>query len=275
MIEWAVNHWRSIRSGLKSDRPMDVGKAITKAFLTLVAALALLPQFTSDGGWQLRVWALITSPPNEIGDTFAGIAGVLAFLWIIITVWLQSQELAAQREELAATRSELKLAREAQEQQVAVMKEQAEVFRGEQAQRREHRAKELLERRLEHIEAIMKRGSDPHLIFGLRKNGNSQPERVDLSSGLTSEINTDVFLSRVIERFLQASRHWRGQVANGWEVTNRKFEKSRFDKMAELLARVVEDSANLSEAEQERLQAMQLDQFLVEIKWMYYGEAAQ
>lgn len=275
MIDWTTNHWRSIRCGLKSDRPMDVGKAITKVFLTLVTALALLPQFTSDGGWQLRGWALITSPPNEIGDTFAGIAGVLAFLWIIITVWLQSQELAAQRKELAATRSELKLAREAQEQQVAVMKEQAEVFRDEQAQRREHRAKELLERRLEHIKAIMKRGSDLHLNFSLRKNGKSQPERVNLSSGLTSESNTDVFLSRVIERFLQASRHWRGQVANGWEFTSRTFEESRFDKMAELLAQVVADSVNLSEAEQERLQAMQLDQFLVEIKWMYYGEAAQ
>ena len=50
-----------------------------------------------------RFWQ---SPPNEIGDTLAGIAGALAFLWIIVTVLLQAQELAAQREELKLTRKE-------------------------------------------------------------------------------------------------------------------------------------------------------------------------
>lgn len=47
------------------------------------------------------------SPPNEKGDTLAGVAGSLAFLWIIITVLLQSSELALQRQELAQTRSTL------------------------------------------------------------------------------------------------------------------------------------------------------------------------
>nr|WP_256471805.1 putative phage abortive infection protein [Oceanicola sp. 502str15] len=48
----------------------------------------------------------LKSSSNEIGDTLAGIAGTLAFLWIIVTVWLQSQELAAQREVLSATEEE-------------------------------------------------------------------------------------------------------------------------------------------------------------------------
>ncbi|GLO69003.1 hypothetical protein MACH17_05200 [Phaeobacter inhibens] len=124
MIEWAANHWRSIQSGLKSDRPMDVGKAITKAFLAIVIVLALLPQHTSDGSWQLRGWALIISPSNEIGDTFAGVAGVLAFLWIIVTVWLQSQELAAQRKELRLTRGEIKDQRQATQDMAFAVAEQ-------------------------------------------------------------------------------------------------------------------------------------------------------
>jgi hypothetical protein len=100
VIERIENHWRSIKAGIKSDRPMDVGKALTKAFLTVVAILAILPQVDSEGDWQFRVFALLFSPSNEIGDTFAGVAGVLAFLWIIVTVWLQSEELAEQRKEL-------------------------------------------------------------------------------------------------------------------------------------------------------------------------------
>lgn len=46
----------------------------------------------------------LASPPNEKGDTLAGLAGSLAFLWIIITVLMQGRELAFQREELERMR---------------------------------------------------------------------------------------------------------------------------------------------------------------------------
>jgi hypothetical protein len=55
------------------------------------------------------------SSPNEKGDTLAGLAGSLAFLWIIITVLLQSKELKLQRIELGETREEIKLTRQAYE----------------------------------------------------------------------------------------------------------------------------------------------------------------
>lgn len=57
----------------------------------------------------------LKSSPNEKGDTLAGLAGSLAFLWIIITVLLQSKELKLQRIELGETREEIKLTRQAYE----------------------------------------------------------------------------------------------------------------------------------------------------------------
>lgn len=39
-------------------------------------------------------------PMNEIGDSLAGFAGVLAFLWIIVTVLLQNRDLKLQYEEI-------------------------------------------------------------------------------------------------------------------------------------------------------------------------------
>lgn len=51
--------------------------------------------------------AFLSSPPNEKGDTLAGIAGSLAFLWIIVTVLLQANELSLQRNELEQTRKAL------------------------------------------------------------------------------------------------------------------------------------------------------------------------
>lgn len=105
MIMFISKFLRSLSEGLASDKPMEVGKALTKIFATIVILLAVFPQQTDDG-WQIRIFAFLLSPANEIGDTFAGIAGVLAFLWIIITVWLQSQELSEQRKVLSEQKDE-------------------------------------------------------------------------------------------------------------------------------------------------------------------------
>ncbi|MVO15371.1 hypothetical protein [Parasedimentitalea huanghaiensis] len=141
--------WRSIWPDLKSDEPLKVGRALTKIFLALIVLLAVLPQHTVAGGWDIRIVAFLLSPPNEIGDTFAGIAGVLAFLWIIITVWLQSIELREQREVLTLQKDEMELQREATQDMAKAMAAQARVFEDEQSQRREQRAKELFQQKVE------------------------------------------------------------------------------------------------------------------------------
>lgn len=43
---------------------------------------------------------ILSMPMNEIGDSLAGFAGVLAFLWIIVTVLLQNRDLKLQYEEI-------------------------------------------------------------------------------------------------------------------------------------------------------------------------------
>ncbi len=57
-------------------------------------------QTCSNGKWA----SFLNASPNEVGDTLAGFAGALAFVWLITTVWLQSQELSEQRQELAEQR---------------------------------------------------------------------------------------------------------------------------------------------------------------------------
>ncbi len=143
---------RSIWGGVQSDQPLEVGRALTKLFLVIVATLAILPQHTTEGGWSFRILAFLVSPANEIGDTFAGIAGVLAFLWIIITVWLQSQELSAQREELRLTRLEMKEQREATQDMARSMSAQAAIFEAEARQRNEHQAELLFN---EHLRSLI------------------------------------------------------------------------------------------------------------------------
>jgi hypothetical protein len=68
---------------------------------------------------------------NEWGDFLAGIFAPVAFMWLVATVWIQSDELRAQRRELRLTRLEFRLNRSAIESQVLEAKRQAE-FIGEQ-----------------------------------------------------------------------------------------------------------------------------------------------
>ena len=49
---------------------------------------------------------------NELGDFLAGAFAPLAFLWLVVAVLVQAQELKSQRAELALTRAEMKLNRE-------------------------------------------------------------------------------------------------------------------------------------------------------------------
>ncbi len=79
------------------------------------------------------------STPNEIGDTLAGFAGSLAFLWIVVTVLLQSQELRAQRLELEQTRQEMKEQRQATQDLARSTAATARIFEDEQKDRLESR----------------------------------------------------------------------------------------------------------------------------------------
>ena len=113
-----------------------------------------------DSNWQMRSnWQhFMHASPNEIGDTLAGFAGALAFVWIIVTVWLQSRELAAQREELRMTREELVEQRKATQEMAHSMSVQAEALEFQFAQSKEEKTfevvKELLEDIFEYAKAL-------------------------------------------------------------------------------------------------------------------------
>lgn len=84
-------------------------------------------------------WAYLrNAQPNEIGDTLAGVAGTLAFVWIVVTVWLQATDLREQRQEFRRMSI-------AQEAQAAVLEKQREIFQDEQRQRDELQALALFE----------------------------------------------------------------------------------------------------------------------------------
>lgn len=147
------------RKNQYSIAPILVGGTLTAMVFGVAFVSASMPAcFETTKGiinCPTKWFYLKQSTPNELGDTLAGFAGALAFIWIVVTVWIQSQELSAQREELADTREELSLTRKAQEEQLKVMEAQAKIFEDEQSERAEMRAKEVLEQRLDHLRNLI------------------------------------------------------------------------------------------------------------------------
>lgn len=79
---------------------------------------------------------------NELGDALAGAFAPVAFLWLAGAVFIQSQELAAQREELDATRKVMKEQVEETRASTSLFKEQTEVLKLQQALRDQEQADE-------------------------------------------------------------------------------------------------------------------------------------
>lgn len=75
------------------------------------------------GIYSWKNWdAIVLQAPNNLGDTLAGACAPLAFLWLTIAVFLQKDELQAQRKELS-------LSRKALEVQAQELRESVEQFK--------------------------------------------------------------------------------------------------------------------------------------------------
>ncbi|WP_377191551.1 hypothetical protein [Ruegeria meonggei] len=144
---------REVESFWRSNNPVMWG-VITTAVVGAVGAFVFLQPVCEPSFWGGQIcnngkWAsFLDNSPNEVGDTLAGFAGTLAFVWIIVTVGLQSQELAEQREKLRLTRLEMKEQREATQDMARSMSAQARIFEAEARQRDEDRAEALFNENL-------------------------------------------------------------------------------------------------------------------------------
>lgn len=104
---------------------------------------------------------------NELGDTLGGAFAPIAFLWLAGTVFIQSQELAAQRQELDETqfvmREQLEVARQQVEETRAstvLFQKQTQILEREQAQREENQADEEFDQMLENFKIVLGRAGE-------------------------------------------------------------------------------------------------------------------
>jgi hypothetical protein len=150
------------------ETPFLVGLGLTVLVFLLVGySLFYLSTNTPIGEFESKWAYLIQASPNEIGDTLAGFAGSLAFVWLVVTVWLQATELREQRDEFERMA-------DAQQKQVELLVTQGMIFEKEQRERQQESERKLVDEFLAgfcDIVRLLADGNNRFLVAG--KNGGT------------------------------------------------------------------------------------------------------
>ncbi|MGV8832165.1 MAG: hypothetical protein ACOH2N_09335 [Devosia sp.] len=137
------------------------------------------PCDATQAGWYARNVSCLAS--NEMGDSLAGAFAPLAFLWLIAAVFLQRNELAAQRQELRESRAVAAQQVEEAKKNVDLIGIQTGILKDERAAKIEKDADEDLK---ELIETASKIFVDISRVFSvavgpLDRNSQKQPYEPD------------------------------------------------------------------------------------------------
>ncbi len=130
---------------------------------------------------------LYAAPPNEVGDTLAGLAGVLAFIWLIATVLLQSIELREQRRVLTLQKEEMREQRKAAQDMAEALALQTDLLLEAGKARKSQDAKkefdQLIEWAIERF-TISERGLDWWLV-------KSKGSQMNVQTGASEPIEVE------------------------------------------------------------------------------------
>lgn len=206
-------------------------------------------------------WAwFLDSKPNEIGDTLAGFAGALAFIWIVSTVWLQSNELSEQREVLQEQKEEFKLMVAAQNAQVKALEAQAEIFRDEKLGRDELKAENYLSELLEAVVVGM-REAEKVQIWDSRQTMGSQ--LVFLDYNVFAVVRTSSTLA-TIERGIEQLEEFLDQYEKGHLGISKSVSRDSIkhvDTLSDALSDILQLEPKLSDAQRQRMRNLGIRKF--------------
>lgn len=262
--------------------PLFVGVGATLAVVGVAIWMAVLPVcgFAMDGAQVCQSkWAsFLAAPPNEVGDTLAGFAGVLAFIWIIVTVWLQSQELSEQRQELVSQREEMEGQRKASEEMARAMQAQADYFKNESERGNKIAAWRIVEELLATFRRRFPIGGSYHPIQWAFEGGGEKRFLTYVKHGTDARaLLDDEFMSQVLGA---AQKHCRAPVmkaAKAGLAMTRSGDKL-LDELHSLIRKMREQECNLEEDRRMFLGRCRLkdwDDLLADLKSAGNGKVSQ
>ena len=193
--------------------------------------------------------------PNEIGDTLAGLFAALAFVWIIVTVFLQSRELKEQRKEFREQRK-------ATQDMARAMKAQAEIFEQEQMERQQNLS-------LRHADELLKSVryelSHARLFWNFGADRRGYVSLFPWDSGATAkEVSNEEFIAGYVKAFQKFLDPIKTKIAN--EKTHSLSSQATLNKPIATTEKLLSVSQKLSAAERERFSRYELEQLFKQMK---------
>ncbi|WP_299888337.1 hypothetical protein [uncultured Ruegeria sp.] len=248
----------------------------TVGFAGLITWFGLAPTCSGDffpkGECPPKWRHLYAAPPNEVGDTLAGLAGVLAFIWLIATVLLQSVELGEQRRVLALQKEEMKEQREATQEMARSLSAQAKIFEGEARQREEDRVEALFNENLRSLIVEINEASAKGLgwhfsndVFFDDLNSNGEVHSYYLGDQRNADKTID-------EAIIDLRRRLRGTYPHLWELLHTSVDyklPGRTNLVADLIPKIeflLAMEKALSPPQRERLSRMRLHEIKFELR---------
>lgn len=238
--------------------PVTWGALVTGLIAIAAISIGVSPLCVGEADCVNKWTVFLESRPNEIGDTLAGFAGALAFVWIIVTVWLQSRELSAQREELQLTRQEMEGQRVAAENMAEAMKAQAQLAEAQVQTLMETRALELAEVYLQEILYLNTWGVSPTWSYLKTRNDQTRLKgETDLSIPFKSSGSIEKDASIVAQEVRRCVEEIFENDAEGWieKYPEDKTYARELKQLGEDFVKICED---LSVADRRRLERVHI-----------------
>ena len=202
---------------------------------------------------------------NELGDTLAGAFAPVAFLWLMGAVFIQSQELKAQREELDETQEVMRAQLEVAKQQVeetkastALFKKQTEILEDEQRSRKCAEADKSFESMLEKVKTYidLAKGLGVHLSDPSYSGPYASGASITVFNGKVHEISFEELFRGMMHQLIQSDKtlnqHGGQYVLTDWS------ERTSFTIVHQHIKEAVDFIPNLSSGYQVWAEALQI-----------------
>lgn len=234
---------------------MLAGLALTLVVVVgYLYSLFCLPVGHGENQYQNKWMYLQNATPNEIGDALAGVAGSLAFVWLVVTVVLQATELREQRKEFR------KMA-DAQAKQVELLNIQGDIFRDEQRYRDEQRTWQFIEELFGEVDAKIHRFMQLNdwimYTVSVGAEGQSSANRL----GVFTPPQSGEIVRNFKSRFSKAQEVRATISQPGFEVVKKANGVDVVGEILELIEYVLTLRGQLNQAQLRRLAYMRLDDF--------------
>ncbi|MGR9178861.1 hypothetical protein ACU8OR_25355 (plasmid) [Rhizobium leguminosarum] len=201
---------------------------------------------------------------NEWGDYAAGVSAPIAFLWLVVAVFLQSTELKEQRKEIALTRREYEHNREVMNAQAHEARRQAEYVEQQTKMHVEDRthaaALEVYNASIDLIATRLRQYANAWEIYIASPNGSADTSLsapFGLSRDMYIDLNDGLVIARTVQTVRTQLRFYRKEYPDARLVASYPYD---FERICTAVLNSAETIATLPESIQIKANTLELDE---------------